>query len=169
MRKATCLSLILLCSIYPSLVNCAVVDGKVIGVADGDTLTVLRDHDQIKVRLAEIDAPEKSQPFGKRSKQSLSELCFGKQARIEDKKHSQFKRSYERIIGRVYCDEVDVNAEQVRRGMAWTYDQYVTDPSMYAIQNMARSAKIGLWSDTNPTPPWKWRHIKKASWTGLAK
>jgi endonuclease YncB( thermonuclease family) len=84
-------------------------------VSDGDTLIVLTpEKQQIKVRLAEIDAPEKSQAYGQRSKQSLSDLAFGKQARVE----KQDRDRYGRVVGKVYVGSLDVNAEQVKRGMA---------------------------------------------------
>jgi len=134
----------------------------VIGVSDGDTLTVLRDRQQIRVRLSEIDAPEKKQPFGQRSKQSLSELCFGVEAQIQvigqAKKYSA--TDMPRQVARVECRGVNVNVEQVRRGMAWVYDQYVTDRSLYALQNEARIAAKGLWIDSNPVAPWEWRRLK---------
>jgi endonuclease YncB( thermonuclease family) len=130
--------------------------GKVIAVADGDTLTVLLDERQIRVRLLEIDAPEKAQAFGDRSKQSLSELCFGKPARLE----GNTKDRYGRTLARVYCDGIDANAEQVRRGMAWVFDRYVTDRNLYGVQDEARQAKRGLWVDTEPVPPWEWRRAK---------
>ena len=131
--------------------------GKVVAVADGDTITVLRDREQVKVRLLEIDAPEKAQAFGNRSKQSLSDLCFNKTARLDDKG----KDRYGRTLARVYCDGVDANAEQVRRGMAWVYDRYVTDRGLYSIQDEARAAKRGLWADVNPVPPWEWRRNQR--------
>lgn len=99
--------------------------GKIVRVADGDTLTILMGKEKIKIRLAEIDAPEKAQPFGQQSKQSLSDLSLDKQARIEDKGHDR----YGRAIGRVWCAGIDANAEQVQQGMAWVYDRYVTDRS----------------------------------------
>lgn len=137
----------------------------VIGVSDGDTLTVLRDRQQIRVRLSDIDAPEKNQPFGQRSKQSLSELCFGVEAQIQvigqAKKYSATDTP--RQVSRVECKGVDVNAEQVRRGMAWVYDQYVTDQSFYTLQSEARNAALGLWADANATAPWKWRRLKHDS------
>lgn len=68
------------------------------------------------------------------------------------------KDRYKRTLGRVFCDGVDVNAEQVRRGMAWVYDKYVTDHSLYMVQNEARAARRGLWVDPGPMPPWEWRH-----------
>ena len=131
--------------------------GKVVAVADGDTITVLRDHVQVKVRLVEIDAPEKAQAFGNRSKESLSDMCFGMTATLADKG----KDRYGRTLGRVTCDGIDVNAEQVRRGMAWVYDRYVTDKGLYAEQAEAKAQRRGLWADANPVPPWEWRRGKK--------
>lgn len=126
----------------------------VIAVADGDTLTARCGQQQIKVRLAEIDAPEKKQPFGLRSKQSLSEMCFNKQAVIT----AQGTDRYRRTIARVVCDGTDANAEQLKRGMAWVYEKYVKDKSLYAVQDEARGLKTGLWADADPVPPWVWRH-----------
>ncbi len=94
--------------------NAETITGRVVGVADGDTITVLRDHEKIKVRLNEIDAPEKAQAFGNKSKQSLSDLCFDKIATLDDKG----KDKYGRTLARVTCDGIDANTEQVRRGMA---------------------------------------------------
>jgi micrococcal nuclease len=92
-----------------------VYEGKVVGILDGDTITVLvGGHQPLKVRLAEIDAPEKSQAFGQRAKQSLSDLVFGKQVRVEQ----QDRDRYGRVVGKAYVGSLDVNAEQVRRGMA---------------------------------------------------
>lgn len=133
------------------------ITGRVISIADGDTLTVLVDRQQVKVRLVEIDAPEKAQAFGNRSKQSLSDMCFDKEAQIQDKG----KDRYGRTLGRVFCGGMDANAEQVGQGMAWVYDKYVTDHSLYRLQDEARAAKRGLWVDSAPVPPWEWRHRPK--------
>ena len=127
--------------------------GRVVNVADGDTITVLRGNTQVKVRLTEIDAPEKKQAFGNRSTQSLSDLCFGKTAVLDEKG----KDRYGRTLARVTCDGVDANAEQVRRGMAWVYDRYVTDKTLYAVQEEAKEERLGLWHDVKPVPPWEWR------------
>lgn len=130
----------------------------VVGISDGDTLTALcNDREQVKVRLAEIDAPEKAQPFGQRSKQSLSELCYQAEAKIKVQTTDRYGRS----VARITCNGVDANAEQVRQGMAWVYDKYVKDKSLYAIQDDARARKVGLWADPNPVPPWEWRHSRK--------
>lgn len=130
--------------------------GRVVAVADGDTITVLRDREQVRVRLTEIDAPEKAQAFGNRSRQSLSDLCFSKTATLETKGRDR----YGRTLARVRCEGIDANAVQVQRGMAWVYDNYVTDRSLYAAQTEAKAAKRGLWADRAPVPPWEWRRVK---------
>ena len=129
----------------------------VIAVVDGDTLTarcaVADRLENIKVRLGEIDAPEKGQAFGARSKQHLAELCFQKQATVT----LRTKDRYLRTVANVECEGVDAGTEQVRAGMAWVFDRYVTDRRLYAVQDDARATKTGLWADPNPTPPWEWR------------
>lgn len=130
----------------------------VIGISDGDTLTVLNeDQHQVKIRLAEIDAPESHQAFGSRSKQSLSNLCFGKQAEIIP----QVKDRYKRTVARIKCDGVDANAEQVKRGMAWVYRQYAKDHNLNLLEHKAKAERRGLWIDTSPTAPWEFRKLKR--------
>lgn len=130
--------------------------GRVVGISDGDTLTVLHDREPVKIRLAEIDAPEKKQPFGTRSKQALSDLCFGKQAEVVPQKTDR----YGRTIARVRCDDQDASEQLVRSGMAWVFDRYVTDRSLYPLQDEAREGRRGLWVDADPVPPWEWRRRK---------
>ncbi|MDR2710046.1 MAG: thermonuclease family protein [Burkholderiales bacterium] len=128
---------------------------KVVGIADGDTLLVRCEKKRMeRVRLAEIDAPEIGQAFGRRAKESLSAMCYGKQATLKRQKNPD---DYGRTLARVTCNGKDVNAEQVRRGMAWVYDHYVTDRSLYALQKDAQRAKRGLWAGKKPTPPWEYR------------
>jgi endonuclease YncB( thermonuclease family) len=141
-----------------TLATAAELRGVVVGVTDGDTITILIDRRQVKVRLADIDAPESKQPFGARSKQSLSDLCFKKEARLE----TSGKDRYGRTIARVICAGMDANAEQVRRGMAWVFDRYASPNSpLYAVQNDARAARRGLWNDPSPFPPWEWRQKQR--------
>jgi endonuclease YncB( thermonuclease family) len=129
--------------------------GTVIGISDGDTVKVLTtDKKQVKIRLVEIDAPEKKQAFGEQSKQSLSEICFKKPVIVDDKGNDKYKRT----LGRLHCDGVDANAEQVRRGMAWAYTQYLTDQTIADLEQSAKNSRIGLWADDNPIPPWDFRH-----------
>jgi endonuclease YncB( thermonuclease family) len=126
-------------------------------VQDGDTLTVLVGRKQVTVRLAEIDAPERKQAFGARSRQSLSELCGNRDAVVREHGVDRFGRT----LARISCAGVDVNAEQVRRGMAWVFDRYVTDRSLYQVQDEARAARRGLWADPHPVAPWEWRASKR--------
>jgi len=132
--------------------------GRVVAVQDGDTLTVLAGSKQTRVRLDSIDAPEMRQAFGERSKDSLVEMCLSQRAFVRE----YGKDRNGRTIGRVTCSGVDANVEQVRRGMAWVFDRYVTDYSLYAQQDAARLSRRGLWSSTNPVAPWEWRRIRRS-------
>ena len=133
--------------------------GKVVGISDGDTLTLLvpdgGSFKQVKVRLAEIDTPESAQPYGTRAKQALSDLAFNKHARVIE----QDKDRYGRVVGRVYVGVLDVNAELVKLGAAWVYRQYARDRSLYALEDQAKAAKRGLWnlSEAEKCAPWDWR------------
>lgn len=131
--------------------------GKVVGVSDGDTITVLKDQEQVKVRLVEIDAPEKGQAYGNRSKQTLSELVLGKQVEIRERGTDR----YGRTLGHINQSGLDVNAEMVRRGMAWVYVKYARDRGLSQIEVEAREQRRGVWADKNPIPPWEWRRARK--------
>lgn len=129
-------------------------EARVIGVHDGDTLTVLVDQRPLKVRLAEIDAPELGQPFGHASTESLKALCASQDAEVTP----VAKDRYGRTVGRVTCRQTDASTHQVRNGMAWVYDRFSTPSSpLYATQALAREAGRGLWADRNPVAPWVWR------------
>ena len=130
----------------------------VISIADGDTLTVLHEQKQIRVRLAEIDAPERKQPFGTRSRQSLAEICYRKEAKLTSTRTDRFGRT----VARVHCNGMDANAEQVRRGMAWVYDRYASDVNLMVLQAEAREERRGLWADKEPIKPWGWRRQRKS-------
>lgn len=132
---------------------------RVVGVADGDTLTCLTaDNTQVRVRLAQIDAPEKSQPWGERSKQHLSDAVFRHTVRLS----VETTDKYGRTVATVWRDSRDINLEQVRSGMAWVYTQYAHDPAYTAAERTARTAHAGLWADANPMPPWEFRHSGKS-------
>lgn len=140
------------------------LQGRVVGIADGDTVTVLDDSNtQFKIRLMSIDAPEKKQAFGNKSKETLSDLVFNKQVTVEYSK----KDRYGRTVGKIIVDGIDANLEQVKAGMAWHYKQYqkeqsVEDRSLYAqAEDQARAEQLGLWFDVDPTPPWDWRMQQK--------
>ena len=127
--------------------------GRVVGVADGDSITVLRDRKQVKVRLADIDAPERAQPFGNQSRQALEALVKGQEVRVVERGHDRFHRT----LGKVYRGELDVNAEQVRQGMAWVLRQHARNAALAWIEAEAREQKRGLWRESKPVPPWEWR------------
>ena len=138
--------------------------GKVVGVADGDTVTVLDAAKvQHKIRLTGIDAPEKAQPFGQRSKENLSNWVFGKDVEIETGKIDRYGRS----LGRVRVGGVDANLEQVRAGFAWHYKKYeleqsAEDGEAYArAETAARAARVGLWRDASQVAPWDWRSCRR--------
>ena len=125
-----------------------------VSVHDGDTLTVLVERREVKVRLTDIDAPELKQAFGTRSRQSLAELCFGKEASLDVRGRDRYKRT----LAIVTCAGTEANVEQVRRGFAWTYTRYARANSpLIAIQSEARSAHRGLWADPAAVAPWDWR------------
>jgi endonuclease YncB( thermonuclease family) len=141
-------------------VRAETLTGRVVGVSDGDTLTLLAEGNrQVRVRLAEIDTPESRQPYGSRAKQALSDLAFGKTARVEVEDTDR----YGRTVGRVFVDGTDVNAAMVRQGAAWVYRQYAKDQSLFALEAEARQAKRGLWSlpEAERQPPWEWRHARR--------
>jgi len=129
----------------------------VVGITDGDTLTTRCDTsigvETMKVRLAEVDAPEKAQPFGNRSKEHLARVCFNRVAEVRP----QATDRYGRIVAQVTCEGANANREQVHAGMAWVFDRYVTDRGLYDVQDEARAARRGLWADSLPVAPWLWR------------
>lgn len=150
-------TLLLLCSIAQA----ETLSGYVVGISDGDTVTVLdAKHQQHKIRLAGIDAPEKAQAYGDRSKQNLAKLVFNKNVTVESNKHDRYGRS----VGKILVNGKDANLEQIKAGMAWWYEKYrkeqlPADQENYqAAEQQARMRRIGLWRDASPVPPWDWRH-----------
>lgn len=127
---------------------------RVVGVQDGDTLTCLDENNQQqKVRLAEIDAPELGQDFGKVSREALASMVFGKTVEVVD----DGKDRYGRWIGHVLVNGSDVNREMVATGNAWHYAAYSKDQSLAQLQSQARAQQIGLWAQPNPVAPWQYR------------
>lgn len=130
---------------------------QVIGIHDGDTMTLLVDKKPLKIRLANIDAPELKQPFGRRSKEALSATCWGKDAQYEP----QTIDRYGRTVAIVYCDGAEANRRQVASGMAWVYRKYNKTPSLWTVEQDARTSRLGLWADKEPVPPWEWRKAQR--------
>jgi endonuclease YncB( thermonuclease family) len=120
------------------------LEGRVVGVHDGDTVTLLvAGHQQVKIRLAQIDAPESNQAFGQRSRQSLSDMVFNKNIRVEKETIDK----YGRRVGTLFVGGLDANCEQIKRGMAWTYRKYLHDQSLPQVEEKARLAKVGYRKD----------------------
>ena len=146
--------------------------GVVVGVSDGDTITVLdAERQQHKVRLGGIDAPEKAQPFGQRSKENLSRLVFKKDVAVDWTKRDR----YGRIVGKVMvqpsdcptCPKtLDAGQAQLSVGMAWWYRKYAKeqppeDRGRYEFEEQeAKARRVGLWQDPDPVPPWEWRRLR---------
>jgi endonuclease YncB( thermonuclease family) len=155
LMRLFCLTLLMLAVSGP--VAAAKITGRVVAVLDGDTVDVLQpDRTTVRLRLAEIDAPEKGQPYGDASKRLLASLVFGRdilfQASTRDRNG--------RWIARIMAGATDVNAEMVRRGGAWRYVQYSHDGMFVSYEAEARMAKAGLWAlpAAQRMPPWDWRH-----------
>ncbi len=154
----------LVVALAPHFAWASELQGKVIAIADGDTITVLdATQTQHKIRLAGIDAPEKKMPFGQASKMHLSQKVFGRDVRLNCGKTDKYKRK----ICVIYVNGQDANLAQVKGGMAWWYRKYqreqteVQRTAYETAESAARSGRVGLWQDSNPLPPWEFRHRKK--------
>jgi endonuclease YncB( thermonuclease family) len=152
--------------VYSATQTAKTVEGKVVGVHDGDTITILDSENvQHKIRLNGIDAPELKQDFGNRSKQNLSDLVFGKNVKVKIDK----KDRYGREVGVVLVDGKDANLEQVRAGFAWHYKKYASEQTEFdqkkysEAETTARNSRRGLWFDANPTAPWDYRNPASSS------
>ncbi len=143
---------------FPVFANSETINGRVIGVSDGDTLNLLdSSNTQFKIRLAAIDAPEKAQAFGQRAKQKLFDLCYGKRASVQVVSIDR----YGRTVGDVDCAGINANEVMVQSGFAWVYRKYDKGHEhLYGLEEEARNARRGLWADPNPIAPWDWRKSK---------
>ena len=137
--------------ILTPLISLTAEQSKVIKISDGDTITILQDKQQTKVRLYGIDAPEKKQGYGQKSRQFLASLIAGQMVEIEPKGKDRYKRT----LGIIHHKGQDINAQMVLNGYAWAYGKY---SKMYVDhERLARENKQGLWQSSDPTPPWEWR------------
>ena len=127
---------------------------KVVGIKDGDTFKVLYNNSEITIRLNHIDCPEKNQPYGKNAKWKASDLCFGKMVKIVS---NGKKDRYKRLIAEVYCNNININKELVKNGLAWHFKKYSSDNDYAKLEIQARKLKVGLWQQSNPIAPWNWR------------
>ncbi len=136
----------------------AEIQGKVIRVLDGDTIEILQGKKPVRIRLTNIDAPEKKQAFGRWSTNQLKGLVAAQPVTVT---YTQTDR-YGRIIGRVFTTNGnDASRYMVQSGAAWVYERYNTDKALPALQREAQKQRRGLWADVNPVPPWEWRHKKE--------
>jgi len=133
--------------------------GRVVSVADGDTLTVRDGTRDVHVRLWGIDAPERGQPWWKRSREALVAAALRRDAKVSERG----KDAYGRTLALVSVDGADLAAAQLRGGWAWVFLRYTQDPALVAIEADARSARRGLWADRDPEPPWRYRERMRSS------
>ena len=133
-------------------------NGRVVGVADGDTITVLHNGRGEKIRLYGIDCPEKRQAFGTKAKQFTSALTFGKDVTIIEHGLDKYRRTLGDVI---LANGQNVNRELVKAGLAWWYRKYSKDQSLGELEAQARQAKLGLWADKDPVAPWCYRKQQK--------
>lgn len=148
--------LALLLALFATAANGDSIDGRVIGVSDGDTVILLTDSsEKLRVRLTEIDAPESNQPYGDDSRQRLAVMIHKKNVRVVSSGHDR----YGRVLGRIYVGGIDVNRQMVKEGAAWVYRQYMTDRVFLSDERAAKNAKRGLWAlqKDQQIPPWDWR------------
>jgi endonuclease YncB( thermonuclease family) len=144
-----------------SITNAEEFDAKVIVVMDGDTVMVLRDGKKVKVRLANIDAPESDQAFGKESRDALANMVLKKQVHV----NSKAVDSYGRLIAEISIDGKSVNESQVKKGMAWEYSHYHSNKRYLSLNKQAQQARVGLWANgIQPISPEQWRrtHLAKS-------
>lgn len=150
--------LILACLFFP-LFTFSQTGGKVIKVADGDTITILlKGNQQKKLRLAEVDCPEKGQAFGKNAKQFTSNQVFGKTIRFVETDKDRYGRS----VAKIYYDNGKyLSKELIKAGMGWWYFPFSKDVSLGKLQENAQRSKVGLWQDTHAVAPWEYRKMKR--------
>ncbi len=133
--------------------------GKVTAITDGDTFKLLtKDSTLIKVRIANIDCPEKKQAFSTKAKHFTSEAIFGKNVKLEYLKKDRYGRF---ICNVIYNDSLNLSNELLKQGLAWHYVKYSKDSNLQKLEDNAKSNKIGLWQNINTIPPWEYRSNKK--------
>ena len=142
-------------------VSSATVEGEVVAITDGDTIKILTPtKQQIKVRLADIDTPERGQPYGRKARQVLGEKIHRRQVDVEEVTIDR----YQRLVGRVFLDGRNINAEMVEDGAAWVYRKYSDDPQLIRLESQAREQGRGLWAlqPDQRIPPWEWRKQQRS-------
>jgi micrococcal nuclease len=131
--------------------------GKVVAIHDGDTISVLRGREPVRLRLEGIDTPELGQAFGRAAKQFTAALAFGREVTVT----TRYRDTFDRPVARVRLGGEDLSQALVRAGMAWHFTRYSNDRELATAEREARSARRGLWAEPNPTPPWLWRKSQR--------
>lgn len=145
--------------LFPLLLSAQILKGKAVKIADGDTFTLLvNGHDQVKIRIDGIDAPEKGQAFGNRAKEYLSGMIWGEDLTVSVTKKDRYGRS----IGKVSTSSItDVGLEMIKAGFAWQYRDYNNEKAYAEAESLARQNRKGLWFDNNPMSPQDFRKEKR--------
>ena len=159
--KIKLLSSVLYTFVLTSALFAEAITGKVISIADGDTVTIINNSQQTKIRLAEIDTPEKNQPYGKKAKQALSDFIFNREVEVEVVTIDR----YGRTVGKIFLDNQNINREMVKAGHAWVYVKYAKDKTLFALEKNAKENQLGLWAlpEGERIPPWQWRKNRRQS------
>jgi len=134
-----------------------IITGKVVKVSDGDTINILVNKKQKRIRFAEIDCPEKKQPWGKKAKTALADIIAGKIVEVEKVTVDRYKR----IVGKVFYNGENINHKLIKEGHCWVYRKYMEDESLLALEIRAKNNKVGLWRlpDHEKMPPWEFRKM----------
>ena len=153
---------VLACCLLFAPGNASAWPGKVVGISDGDTITVLRnDRQPVKIRLYGIDCPEKRQAWGGRAKEATAELCYGKVVEVHEMGIDRYGRTVAIVI---LPDGASLQEKLVGSALAWIWPRYCKEAvclDWMELEEKAEAAKIGLWQDEDPIPPWEWRHTRK--------
>ena len=140
-------------------VSSQTLEGKVVGITDGDTFKLLvQDSILHRIRVANIDCPEKNQPFSAKAKQFTSDAIFGKIVKVNVLSTDRYGRF---IGGTTYNDSLILNRDLLKNGLAWHFVRYSNDMTLEELELTARKKKIGLWQEESPIPPWEWRANKR--------
>jgi len=155
MKHIAILTIVIL-GLLTGLVHADTFIGQVVRVTDGDTITVLdKQNRQHRIRLAGIDAPERKQPWGQRSRGALAGMVASRRVTVQFDTIDRYKR----LIGKVYQGTNDISLQMVASGNAWVYRKYSSDESLLRAEKIARAGSRGLWSlpQSERIPPWQWR------------
>lgn len=144
--------------IFPFVCYAQTLSGKAVSITDGDTFKLLtKDSTLVRIRLANIDCPERKQPFSAKAKQFTSDAIFGKHIKLNVLKQDR----YGRLIAYVFYDTKNLSKELLKAGLAWHYVRYSDDDLLQTLEDGAKKDKRGLWIEPNAIAPWEWRSNKK--------